>query len=124
MQPKKEVKPGLYPTPQMREKLLQGLRVAVVNHTYVTRDALEIQEMGTFDWTKAQNRMKAQASGAQAHDDILMSVAGCLLMAPEAKIRRKPGKREDEDDVILVGRGGDIINPYRQNKNGPQFWMR
>jgi len=124
MQPKKEAKPGIYPTPQMREKLLQGYRVAVVNHTYVTRDALEVQEMGTFDWTKAQNRMKVQAAGTQAHDDIIMSGAGCLLMAPEAKVRRKPGPREDEDDVILVGRYGNIINPMRQNKNGPQFWMR
>jgi hypothetical protein len=117
--PKKEIKAGLYMTQPMREKVLQALRTNVVTHAYVTRDALEVAEMGTFDWTKVQGRLKVQAVGARgAHDDILMSVAGCLFIAPEARTRRKVQESRRSDDVILVGRYGNIIGRERENNPG------
>jgi hypothetical protein len=123
LKPKAEVKAGIYPTPQMREKLLQTLRTAVLMHTYITRDALEVAEMSTFDWTKVQGRMKAQAAVRGTHDDLLIAAAGALFLAPEARVRRKGPDRRKLDEVITVGRYGQVLSRERTNPNGPQPWM-
>jgi len=121
-QPKKAPKAGIYPTALIRKKILENYRSEVVSHSYVTRDALEVQEMGTFDWTKVQDRMKVQAAVRGSHDDILISVAGCLFIAPEAVTRHK-SRRRTEEETILVGRHGLIIGREKATRRGPQPWM-
>ena len=119
--PKKEVKAGIYPSGPIREKILQSYRTAVVTHTYVTRDKLEVQEMGTFDWTKVQGRLKVQASVRGSHDDIIVSVAGCLFIAPTAMMTRKA--KPPAEETRLVGRYGQILGIEKSVSSGSQPWM-
>lgn len=74
---------GWYTTHENRDKMLGGLRAAVFGHTLIFHDPVALMEMGAFTWQKAGGSWKAQAR-AGAHDDMVMTFAGLLAIAPYA----------------------------------------
>jgi len=77
---------GWYTSSANRDKMLGGLRAAFFGHTLIFHDAVALMEMGAFTWQKAGNSLKAQARTG-AHDDMVMTLAGLLAIAPYAPKR-------------------------------------
>lgn len=123
--PNAQPKPGIYPTAQTRQAVLQSHREAVIDHTYVTRDGLEVAEMGTFDWVKVQSRARPQAQEKrEAHDDLVIAGAGCSFMLPYARLRRRKGPRQEEE-IVAIGPAGRVIRPADTRRiGGKKPWLR
>jgi len=80
-------KAGYYTTQENRDKMLGRLRAAVFGHTLVFADQVLLMEMGAFTWTKAGRTWRAEARQG-AHDDMVMMMAGLLVIAPYAPKRK------------------------------------
>ena len=108
----------VFPTEANRNRMLLRLREQVFTHTITIPDATALMEMGSFTWVKLRDRHKLRGAGKKTHDDHVMSLAGCTLVAERAAMYRK---KVAEVPEILVGKHGQVIRPKR---NGPQIWMR
>jgi hypothetical protein len=109
----------IFPNEQNRNRLLLRLRERVFTHDITIPDATTLMEMGSFTWVKLRDRHKLRATGKQTHDDHVLSLAGCTIVAERAAQMRPAAARPEE--AIVVGRYGQVI---RDNPTGPRFWMR
>jgi hypothetical protein len=113
-----DAEPWVYPTEQNRDRLLLKLREGMFDHSLVIPDQTTLLEMGAFTWVKLRDRHKLRGQGKRTHDDHVMSLAGCTLVAETAARART---RKPEADNIMIGRHGQVI---RTKRGGPQPWMR
>lgn len=108
----------VYPTEGNRNRMLLRLREQVFTHQITIPDATTLMEMGSFTWVKLRERHKLRGQGKQTHDDHVLSLAGCTIVAERAQFLRAPKPKEPN---IVVGRHGQV---FRVDTNGPQAWMR
>jgi hypothetical protein len=113
-----DAEPWVYPTEQNRDRMLLKLREGMFDHSLVVPDQTTLLEMGAFTWVKLRDRYKLRGQGRRTHDDHVMALAGCTLVA-EAAARARP--RKQESDLITIGRFGQVI---RTKANGAKPWMR
>lgn len=106
-------KPGIYPDPIHREKILNSFREAVIVHAFQSYDAMLVQQMSMFTWEKARNGMKAAAERkAGSHDDVLMEAANgwyLLSVARQRSMSMKIRQRLNQVPEYEVTKGGIAI---------------
>lgn len=85
-QPKRP-EPGWWTSEGSRDRMVRTLRESVFSSSLTTYDKVLVMEMGAFTWAKATKGFRPEARAGQ-HDDVLMSLAGCLTIAPYAPVRR------------------------------------
>jgi hypothetical protein len=119
---RKDATPWIYPTEQVRNRMLQIFRDRVFDHTFVSKDRTLWSECGSFTWQKVNDRWKARASGKRTHDDHVIGAAGCCMVAERAQFL-KP-KRAGETILDLeVGPYGQVMRDSMR-PDAPAPWFR
>ncbi len=106
----KKPEPGWWTSDTSRDLMLRTLRESIFEHSFVTHSLVLVLEMGALTWSRVKiGKWRAEAKTG-AHDDVLISIAGALCIAPYAPTR----------SVIQVQRG----SYGRPGQGGPLPFMR
>lgn len=106
----------------VRDKVLMALRASVFTHRFLTNNANLTREMGAFTWLKLRSRQAMKAAGKSMHDDLVLSAAGAVFMAPSIAAGTA-ARSGNEARTITVGAHG-LVTHGNQNWDEPQGWMR
>ena len=98
------LEPGMFPTEQNRQNILEKLKVAVTNHAIEVFCPELVREMNVFTWVKYQNRLRAMADKAGQHDDCIFAVAYCWWIIDKVRNRLKRDT-EFPEEIVVNGMG-------------------
>ena len=107
--PRKEPEAWIFPTQKNRDELLRTFRETIFERSFLTRDKILGEEMGTFSWEKTRfGQLKAQAK-RRKHDDLVIAAAGANFIAQrQRRYQLSPEERSPETivvkDGVVVGR--------------------
>lgn len=110
-----------HPT-QTRDKVLMALRASVFTHRFLTNNGDLTREMGSFTWLKLRSRQQMKAAGRGMKDDLVLSAAGAVFMAPSIAAGTS-ARTAGEARSIMVGLHG-LVTHANRNWDDPQGWMR
>ena len=116
--------PGIYPSPQNRQRGLEKFKEGITYQRVVSEDPLGASQMSGFTWQRAAKRMKAQAAEGQHDDWIMAAVWGYYILEYALmRMRRRPTHRSDE---IVVGAHGLVVSRRTpESRLGPRkAWFR
>jgi len=116
--------PWGHPT-QIRQLILTAFREKVFAGLFHTSDVWIVQQMGAFTWQKlASKRHGLKEAGKGQKDDLVMSCAGAVFIAPlvAGRYNRQQGQAYptgdiQENEVITVGPSGIVLNRSRDGRN-------
>lgn len=120
-------KPGIYPSQQNRQAMLEEFKSGITYQLPVIEDAMGTQQMSQFTWERAGKRMKAQAAEGQ-HDDWIMAAGWGYWILPQARTRnrrRPPNRNANEissDDEVIVGPNGRVISRPGRRPGGGWYY--
>lgn len=102
-----QLEPGMYPTVENRNRLLDKLRTAIVNHALETKCSEFVREMGIFTWQKVQNAMRPAAiDGVNQHDDCIFAMANAWFIIDKA--RNRISAQQESLNMPLIRQSGNV----------------
>jgi hypothetical protein len=116
---KLDIEGWIYPTEGNRNRILLRLRELMFSHTLVVPDAAALLEMGAFTWVKMRDRHKLRGQGKRTHDDHVLALAGCVMVAERAQYTR--GSDGPAARQVVVGPHGLVVG---DGANRPHIWLR
>ncbi len=123
--PKKHVsmdsipQPGIYPTPEMRQRMLEEFKAGITNHEIHHYDSILNQQMSMFTWEKFKDKLKAMAvRKVGSHDDVVMEAANGWFLCEIARNRRQVVRRRMEMNRV-IGKGGLVVEHTRTSTTFP-----
>ncbi len=122
---KNAIEQWIYPTVQHRQEILRVFREAVFDRSFVSRDGILVNEMGTFSWEKTRPGVLKARAKKRKHDDLVISVAGAEFIAQRSGRFTGP-RRVQEADTLVVGAGGQVMSriPASQMAAQPKGFFR
>lgn len=115
-------KPGMYPTVQNRQMVLERLKTAVTSHALESKAPELIREMNVFTMQKFQNRMRAAAMDiVGAHDDCIFAAAYGWFIVD--KVRNRLRRERWDNETIVTGPLGRVIRRGEEAEAANKVWL-
>ena len=124
LRPGEQARPGIYPTSQNRQRMLEDFKIGIITHALQSHCSELVKEMGIFTWQKFQERMKASAQKNQ-HDDCVMAAAGGYYVLQFVRTRVQRHERRRQEEVLVVGRNGLVLRREQagQTPRSQKLWL-
>lgn len=126
---------GWYTSENSRALMLGRFREKIFGHSLLMRDVRAVEEMGGFTWHKVNSSrgVTFKAEAERGNDDMVISLAGAVTIAPFAPSRVKSGSvniatrvepvagNRNADELFISGAG--IVIPAQEVGRQP-FWLQ
>lgn len=115
------LQPGVYPTAENRQKMLERFKTGITNHAIESFCPDLVREMNNFTWQKFQNRMKAQAMDiGGGHDDCIFAAANTWFVIDKARNRLAAHQAEE---ITVRGPLGIVSRRTADLPRSQQLWL-